>query len=401
TPVLFYSRRIGLDSDTVVPIIGGARVLGRSGGWQIGALSMQTHDTISVPDVDGVISDLPSTNFSVLRVNRDVLSRSRIGMIATSRNSAALGSAGSSYSLGADAQFNLRSDVFINAYWARTDNRGASGDPTSYRGRFDWNADRYGVNVEHLFVGEGFDPEVGFMRRTAFRRSYAQARFSPRPKRLAGVRKLSFETSGDYIAGAATGRVESEEFKGNVNVELNNGDFVNTEVTQAFEALVAPFEVARGVTVPIGEYRFTQAKASYFMGLQRRISGGLTLGRGNFYDGSLSEVTWRGRVEFTPQFYAEPTLSWNRVDTPFGTGNSNLASTRLTYTVTPRMFVAALVQYQSRTQSMSTNLRFRWEYQPGSELFVVYSDGRTTLNPGYPDLENRSFVVKATKLFRR
>ena len=49
---------------------------------------------------------------------------------------------------------------------------------------------------------------------------------------------------------------------------------------------------------------------------------------------------------------------------------------------------------------MSTNLRFRWEYQPGSELFVVYSDGRTTVGPGYPNMQSRSFVVKVTKLFR-
>ncbi len=214
------------------------------------------------------------------------------------------------------------------------------------------------------------------------------------------MRKLSFQASADHITGAASGLVESEEFQGQINVELNNGDFINSEVSQAFEALVEPFEVARGVVVPIGGYRFTNSKLSYQMGLQRRVSGGITLGRGNFYDGSLTEVTWRGRVEFTPQFYAEPTLSWNRVDGPYGSGNTNLASTRLTFTVTPRMFVAALLQYQSRTTSMSTNLRFRWEYKPGSELFVVYSDGRTTLNPGYPDLENRSFVMKVTKLFR-
>jgi len=64
------------------------------------------------------------------------------------------------------------------------------------------------------------------------------------------------------------------------------------------------------------------------------------------------------------------------------------------------MFAAALVQYQSRTQSVSTNLRFRWEYQLGSELFVVYSDGRNTLAHGFPTLDNQSLVVKLTRLFR-
>ena len=64
------------------------------------------------------------------------------------------------------------------------------------------------------------------------------------------------------------------------------------------------------------------------------------------------------------------------------------------------MFVSALVQYQSRTDLIATNARLRWEYLPGSELFVVYSDGRTTLSRGVPDVENRSFVVKLTRLLQ-
>jgi len=85
---------------------------------------------------------------------------------------------------------------------------------------------------------------------------------------------------------------------------------------------------------------------------------------------------------------------------PWGRGNTNLLSSRLTYTISPRMFLSALVQYQSRTDALSTNARFRWEYQPGSEVFIVYSDGRTTLARGIPDLQNRSFVVKVTRLFQ-
>jgi hypothetical protein len=88
------------------------------------------------------------------------------------------------------------------------------------------------------------------------------------------------------------------------------------------------------------------------------------------------------------------------VDVPWGAGFSNLVSSRLTYTLSPRMFVSGLVQYQSRTDSVSTNARFRWEYQPGSELFIVYSDGRTTLSRGVPDMQARSFVVKVTRLFQ-
>jgi hypothetical protein len=141
-------------------------------------------------------------------------------------------------------------------------------------------------------------------------------------------------------------------------------------------------------------------QASYTFGPQRKISGTASTTLGDFYTGTIREVSWKGRLEFSPQFYAEPTLTWNRVDTAWGLGYSHLASSRLTYTLTPRMFVSGLIQYQARTDSVSTNARFRWEYAPGSELFVVYSDGRTTLSDGIPDLQNRSFVVKVTRLFQ-
>ncbi len=77
-----------------------------------------------------------------------------------------------------------------------------------------------------------------------------------------------------------------------------------------------------------------------------------------------------------------------------------MATGRATYTFTPRMFFSGLVQYNSTAESLGTNLRFRWEYQPGSELFVVYNDQRDTALRGTPMLENRAFIVKVTKLFR-
>jgi hypothetical protein len=72
----------------------------------------------------------------------------------------------------------------------------------------------------------------------------------------------------------------------------------------------------------------------------------------------------------------------------------------VTAPLTPRMFASVLLQYNSSTNSYSTNTRFRWEYQPGSELFVVFTEGRTTIGPGYPNLDTRGFVVKINRLFR-
>ena len=388
SPILFYSRRIGLVGGTIAPIVAGARVLGRVGAWQLGALDMRTEAVSSVR--------APASDFSVLRLNRDVGKRSRIGLMAT-RNHPTTDT--NNVVGGIDAQFNLRDDLAVTGYAAKSRSDGRSGDPASYRAKFDLNADRYGLILDRVFVGDGFNPEVGFLRRTAFVRSLALARFSPRPTRLKAVRRFTYQGSADYIP-SPQGRLQTQEFKTAFITELANGDVLNTELSQSFERLDAPFNVARGVTIPVGSYRFGQARATYTLGTQRPISGAVVLARGRFYNGTLTEATWRGRLDIAPQFIAEPTLSFNFIESPNGKGETNLLGSRFTYTVSPRMFAAALVQYQSRSRSVATNVRLRWEYRPGSELFVVYSDGRTTSGEGFPVLENRAVIVKATRLFR-
>ena len=173
------------------------------------------------------------------------------------------------------------------------------------------------------------------------------------------------------------------------------------EYTNAFERLVTPFAVAKDVTILPGDYAFGQSKVSYMFSPSRPLSGFVSVTYGDFYGGTLTEASWRGRVEFSSHLYAELILSFNHVAGPFGTGNTNLIGSRVTYTISPRMFVSVLVQYQSFNETVTTNARLRWEYSPGSELFVVYSDGRDTLGVGAPPpIINQSFVVKATRLFR-
>ena len=397
TPIVFFSRRIGLQGSQVVPILAGGRLLGRGNGFQVGALQMRTEESPA--------ANAPATDFSVLRINRDIFARSRVGMIATRRGAGVAGGP-RNYAYGVDASINPLEELAINGYWScstgSTDaaqSSGSAAERSSYRGNLTWNADRTGLQIEHLFLGDQFNPEIGFLRRTAFRRTYAQGRFSPRPVNWKPVRKIFYEASYDYFEDR-NGHPESREAQGAYRLELANGDQWAVEYAKNFDAIEAPFVVTTGVVVPQGRYDFQQTKVLYTVSPQRPLSGTVILNYGGFYGGSLKEVTWRGRVEFGPRFYAEPTVSLNYFATPFGDGDANIVSSRLTYTLTPRMFVSALVQYQSAADAISTNARFRWEYQPGSEMFVVYSDGRNTIGPGVPLLDNRSLVVKVTKLFR-
>ena len=101
-----------------------------------------------------------------------------------------------------------------------------------------------------------------------------------------------------------------------------------------------------------------------------------------------------------PRLAVEPGISVNWLDLPSGPVTATLLSGRGNFSFSPRMLVAALLQYNSTNNAMTSNVRFRWEYQPGSELFLVYSDGRDTLTRGFPQLQNRGFTVKLTRLFQ-
>jgi succinylarginine dihydrolase len=85
---------------------------------------------------------------------------------------------------------------------------------------------------------------------------------------------------------------------------------------------------------------------------------------------------------------------------PNASFTTNLVGSRVTYTMTPKMFASALVQYASISHRASTNVRLRWEYQPGSELFVVFNEERDTVIGRFPNLQTRALIVKVNRLFR-
>jgi hypothetical protein len=131
------------------------------------------------------------------------------------------------------------------------------------------------------------------------------------------------------------------------------------------------------------------------------MSGAATLQVGNFYNGTITTLGLSAaRVAVTNQLSLEPFVSINRVELPAGSFVSRLFRTRADYGFTPQMFASGLVQYSSADRTFSSNLRFRWEYRPGSEFFAVYTDERDTGAVPGAGLRNRSFVLKITRLFR-
>jgi hypothetical protein len=391
TPLLFYSRRIGLDEGRAVPIRVGGRLSGRAGPYSVGALNIQSGDEPAV--------GARPTNFSVARVRRDILRKSTIGALFTNRSESET-RPGSNQAFGVDGTFAFYDNLSINTYWARTQTDGLNGDEVSYRGQLDYSGDRYGVQLERLVVGANFNPEVGFVRRSDMQRSFGQFRFSPRPAASRRIRRYSSIGSFAYIENGA-GRLETRDWDGEFAIEYHNQDRLAFGYGQTYEFLPVPFVIAPGVTLPVGGYDFSSVRASFNLGPGRRVSGSLSIEHGPFYSGDKTSFAWsRGRVNLTPQLSIEPRIAIDRVNLVEGSFISRLIGSRVTYTMTPLMFVSALVQYNSTSHLVAANVRFRWEYRPGSELFVVLNEQRDTVYSGFGELANRAFIIKVNRLFR-
>ena len=392
-PVLFYSRRIGLHETHQVPLNIGGRLTGRAGKYSVGLLNIQTGDK---EEEFGA----PATNFSVIRVKRDVLRRSSVGMLFSNRSDSLTGTGGNR-EYGIDGTFAFFENLQINTYWAATDTGGLSArDNDSYRGQFDYSGDRYTVQAERLKIGDNFNPEMGFLRRDDMRRDYARFKFSPRPATRQAIRKYVYDASIEYIENGA-GQLESRERAAEFALEFQSSDRLTLNYTNSFEYLPRPFAIG-GLVLPAGgSYAFDTVRAGYNIGQQRPVAANITAEYGTFYSGHKTSFSAaRGRVPITNQLSVEPTYSFNKVTLDEGRFTTHLLGSRVTYSVTPLMFVSALIQYNSGIDAVSTNARFRWEYRPGSELFVVYNEERNTLTRSFPGINSRAFIVKINRLFR-
>jgi len=406
TPFLFYTRRIGLNGGSVIPINAGGRLTGKLGPWAIGLMNIGT--------ASDAASSTDATNFTVVRLKRDVLRRSAIGVMATNRSVDTSGT-GSNVAYGVDGTFLLTQALMVGTYWARTATTGTSGDDQSYQGRVDYSADRYGALAEFLSVGANFDPQVGFRRRFDINRTFGQLRFSPRPTRIKSIRKFTWTASGEYVENGA-GRVDARGFAGQFGTEFENSDVLTIGATHTYEFLSLPFTPSGSpAAIAPGGYTFPGVTASYTFGAQRRASGLIAVQSGEYYDGTIRSVTigssglggmTPSRIAIHKRLAVEPTFSITRIERPAASFTTRLARARVDYAFSPLMFTSALLQYNSADRAFSTNLRFRWEYAPGSELFLVYTDERDVTDEQFATpstvrgLKNRAFVVKINRLFR-
>jgi Domain of unknown function (DUF5916)/Carbohydrate family 9 binding domain-like len=378
---LFHSRRIGLDAGgQEVPIMGGGRITGRAGGFEIGALDMQTR----------AAEGLPEENFAVLRAKRTVEGVGDFGGIVINRQ-ATDGSGGFNRSYGFEANLRPARYLKVNSYLAATSDSEEVGSAWAGRVWAGWRDPFWNISASAKRVGEAFVPRVGFVRRRGVRQGYATVGVHPRPE-AAWLNEVNPYVEIDYLTDL-NGSLLTRERRANLNLSLRDGSGFGFGFTDAFERVEADFDVAGG-SVPLGNYAFQEASVSARSSAGRALSGSTRVSHGGFFNGDRTSVSLSARWRVDYHLAFDGSVERNAIDLPDGDFSADVYAGRATYAASTRFFTSAYIQYNALTDVVVTNLRINYIHASLSDLFLVYTErrDRTGLRP--PD---RLLSLKVTK----
>ena len=386
--ILFFSRRIGLtQKGEPVPILGGVRLTGRAGPYYLGLINIQTRSEEATP----------ANNFTVGRFRRDILSNSDVGFLFTNRQSGQH----SDYNrvFGADVNFKFFRDLKINALLGKTQTPGLRGDNGIGKVEMQWQDNLFHFIGSYLDIQKNFKPEMGFVRRPGRKILHHEFGIRPRLQRTTRLGSIIREfiplVVSDY-AILPNGETETKFLRSLFRIEFQDGGAFETQYNQNFERLTQPFEIPlrRGTTIPIGDYRFNEFVVWYFSDKSKLFSIDGQYNKGDFYDGKKTTLNLEGRFQPGFRFSTSVEYERNNVKLPQRSFITDLVGFRMNYTFTPRMFLNAFIQYNSDTNQVSSNIRFRLIHHPLSDLFLVYSEQRDVQQ----ERADRSISFKYTHL---
>jgi hypothetical protein len=388
---LFFTRRIGLDdAGNIVPIKGGARLSGKTGGYNVGMLSMQTDD----------VGARPGNNFTTVRVSRDLPSRSGVGALVVNRNATGRLSRDDDWNRtwGLDGRVGVGETFTFGGFAAKTETPGLLGRDHAWNTSSRYDDGKTQLVFDYGIVGEDFNPEVGYIENTlGYRRWYARFQETMRQDRIRGWGFREFlphlnYTRYDYLDGG----LQNGELHIDNHWDWENGNFISTAVNGTWEGLREPFQVYPGVVVPAGEHgglRFTWRANS---DSRKWLYGRHQWDTGRFLTGTQNSHIFQVILRRGGTFAVDTTWTRRAIDLPQGDVLTNLGNMRVTYNFSPLVFTQSLIQYNDLTRRWSTNLRFHWLQTAGTGLFVVYNDTES-LNGVGP--VNRAFIVKYVQQF--
>jgi hypothetical protein len=373
SPLAFFSRRIGIVDGEAKDILAGAKITGRSGGLEFGALDVQMkHDDA-----------LGDKNLGVLRTRYTWDDVTSVGFIGT------MGDPGTPKSDNGVVGFDLDYDNFNfdgqdnrlhgTAYFLQSFTGGeaaeeADGDGTAWGARLDYPNDPLDIN---LFVGEieeSFNPALGFVQRAGERELFGRAQYTLHYDNW--LRRIEFAVRGQAYVDLDDNRTNSASVAlPQIEIEFDSGDEIDFEVSPQRERLTDPFDINDGVVIPVGAYDFTRYRASFRTSSGRPLSGNVGVEWGDFYDGHREEyevgLEWRASAHvFLGIEYAQ-----NEVTLPDGSFVTRLVLARINLAANPYFSWSNFIQYDNQSDSIALNSRVRWTITPGSDLFFVVNQG--------------------------
>jgi hypothetical protein len=381
---LFHSRRIGLTPDRRPrPILGGARLSGRAGRFELGMLNMQTEE----------FEDLVAENFTVARVRGNIRDGTDIGAMFINRQATG-GSGAYSRSYGADANIRLLGSMIINSYLAGTDTEEGGDADLAGRVSVSWRDRVWDASAMYKQVGEDFSPGTGFVRRTGIRHTYATLGAHPRPG-LSWLFEVNPYAEVHYITDLEN-LLQTRELRGGLGLDLRGAGALDLTWTDRFERLADEFPVRSDVTVPAGDYGTTEWGLRYQSDQGRRLSGNLSLTTGDFWSGERTSLSLSGDWRVSPFLAIQASVSHNDVSLLEGAFTADVFGAQAKFAPTPWLVAATFVQYNEAAEELVTNVRFNFVHAPLSDFYLVFTERRSTGGGGALD---RMITAKLTKLF--
>jgi hypothetical protein len=279
-----------------------------------------------------------------------------------------------------------------------TGREGLGRDATAHGLKIDYPNDLWDTAFVYKRIGRDFDPSIGFVPRPAvhlydFRLDH---------RRLLGrgpVQQMLFEF-GPRVATDLSGNWESYDvFFAPFNWRLRSGDRFEFNANPAGERLVAPFQIADGVTILPGSYHWRRYRLEASTAEKRRLFAQVTYWFGGFYDGELDQIEWEGAWNPIPLLTVEFTGEHNKGQLPEGDFTQTLVGNRVRVNISSDLSISSYVQYDTESDSVGTNTRLRWTFRPVADLFVVYNHNVRSLLDRW-GFESNELLVKVQYAFR-
>ena len=388
---LFFSRRIGLSATgQPIPIWGGPRLSGQIGKYSLGLLTMQTKD----------FTNQPGNNFSVVRLKRNVLANSDIGVLFINRQA----SGGDDFhrTWGADANFRFGQNLTFNGYVAKTHNDGLPDRNLAHKITGEWRDNFTRFQMVYTDIEENFEPEVGFTQRQGVRIIRNRIELKPRPRNNTVIREINPHYTLTYFMDQSNRTVTKEFHIGIIEVFFHNGSRFEFLHDPSFDRLDQPFRIRPGIAgirpeiaIPPGDYRYGQWGFELESDPSKTLLGSFNYKWGGFYSGNITTLSVSGTIRPSYRFSVKGQYTRNGLVLREGAFTTHLFSSRTDYYFNTRMFLTALIQYNSDLKQVTSNIRFTFIHHPLSDLFLVYNELRDVSGAGRTD---RTATLKFTHL---